>query len=79
VEIESGVPSEETKLRRKRVELSGAKSIKFKRATHAEELFGLLTEWGILLGAEHDADDEDADEPDHGSPALAGGTGRHAT
>lgn len=65
--------------RGKRVELSGTKSIKFKRATHAEEVFGLLTEWGILLGAEHDADAEDAFEPDHGPAAFAGSAGRHAT
>lgn len=50
--------------RGKRVELTGTKSIKFNRATHAEEVYSLLTEWGILRRVEEDADDgEDLVEP----------------
>jgi hypothetical protein len=35
--------------RGKRVELSGTNKIKFKRATHAEDVFQYLRNWGILL------------------------------
>lgn len=35
-------------LRGKRVELAGANSVKFKRATHAEEVFGYLRDWKLL-------------------------------
>jgi hypothetical protein len=45
--------------RGKRVELSGSNRIKFKRATHAEDIFSLLLDWGILLTEE---DHADADE-----------------
>lgn len=38
--------------RGKRVEISGPNKIKFKRATHAEDIFGLLADWGILLDDE---------------------------
>jgi hypothetical protein len=35
--------------RGKRVELSGSNRVKFKRATHAEEVFRYLSNWGVLL------------------------------
>ena len=35
--------------RGKRVEMSGTNRIKFKRATHAEDVFRYLKDWGILL------------------------------
>jgi hypothetical protein len=35
--------------RGKRVELSGTNKIKFKRATHAEEVFRYLRNWGIII------------------------------
>lgn len=35
--------------RGKRVELSGANTVKFRRATHAEEVFRYLRDWGIVL------------------------------
>ncbi len=63
--------------RGKRVEISGPNKIKFKRTTHAEEVFALLADWGILL------DDEVAVES-RAAPAglvgvadrTAGGNGR---
>jgi len=36
--------------RGKRVELAGSNTVKFKRATHAEEVFGYLKNWGIVKG-----------------------------
>ena len=36
--------------RGKRVELAGTNKAKFKRATHAEDVFRYLRNWGILLG-----------------------------
>lgn len=45
--------------RGKRVELTGSNTIKFKRAKHAEDIFSLLGEWGIMLSEE---DHADADE-----------------
>jgi hypothetical protein len=42
--------------RGKRIELSGPNKIKFKRATHAKEVFDLLKEWGLLVGEEEDGD-----------------------
>lgn len=35
--------------RGKRIELSGTNKIKFKRATHAEEVFRYLRNWGIVI------------------------------
>jgi hypothetical protein len=35
--------------RGKRVELSGTNKIKFKRATHAEEVFSYLSNWGVVI------------------------------
>lgn len=35
--------------RGKRVELSGSNKVKFKRATHAEEVFRYLNNWGVVL------------------------------
>ncbi|MDP9272145.1 MAG: hypothetical protein M3O93_01220 [Chloroflexota bacterium] len=35
--------------RGKRVELSGSNKVKFKRATHAEEVFRYLNSWGVVL------------------------------
>ena len=35
--------------RGKRVELSGTNKVKFKRATHAEEVFRYLVNWGVVL------------------------------
>ncbi|RLC09438.1 MAG: hypothetical protein DRH43_08295 [Deltaproteobacteria bacterium] len=35
--------------RGKRIELSGTNKIKFKRATHAEEVFRYLSNWGIVI------------------------------
>ena len=35
--------------RGKRVELSGSNKVKFKRATHAEEVFRYLGNWGVVL------------------------------
>lgn len=57
--------------RGKRIELSGTKSVSFNRATHADEVVNLLTEWGLLLGSE---DREDVTEPDDEEPAFAGST-----
>lgn len=34
--------------RGKRVHLSGSNSVKFKRATHADEVFGYLRAWGVI-------------------------------
>jgi hypothetical protein len=36
--------------RGKRVELSGSNKVKFKRATHAEDVFRYLNNWGVVLG-----------------------------
>ncbi len=36
-------------LRGKRIELSGTNKIKFKRATHAEDVFRYLKNWGIVV------------------------------
>mgnify|MGYP007111979272 FL=1 len=35
--------------RGKRIELSGTNKIKFKRATHAEDVFRYLRNWGIII------------------------------
>jgi hypothetical protein len=35
--------------RGKRIELSGTNKIKFKRATHAEDVFRYLRNWGIVI------------------------------
>lgn len=35
--------------RGKRVELAGANTVKFKRATHAEEVFRYLRDWGVVI------------------------------
>lgn len=53
--------------RGKRVELAGPNRIKFKRATHAEDVFQLLREWGLLL-----EQDEDAAELRAASAAFVG-------
>ncbi|MGH9892432.1 MAG: hypothetical protein ACREA0_10690, partial [bacterium] len=36
--------------RGKRVELAGTNKVKFKRATHAEDVFRYLKNWGIVKG-----------------------------
>jgi len=36
--------------RGKRVELAGTNKVSFKRATHAEDIFRYLTNWGIVVG-----------------------------
>ncbi len=36
--------------RGKRVELAGTNTVKFRRATHADEVFRYLTNWGVLIG-----------------------------
>lgn len=61
--------------RGKRVELSGSNRIKFKRATHAEEIFSLLLDWGILL-TEHDH--ADTAELRDAKAAFAGSANRLA-
>ena len=53
--------------RGKRVEISAPNRIKFKRATHAEDVFQLLEDWGLLV----DEDDEDAAELRAASVAFA--------
>jgi len=55
--------------RGKRVELAGPNRIKFKRATHAEDVFQLLRDCGILL-----EEDEDAAELRVASAAFVGGS-----
>jgi hypothetical protein len=55
--------------RGKRVELSGPNRIKFKRATHADDVFRILKESGLLRAEE---DDEDAAEVRAASIAFAG-------
>jgi len=57
--------------RGKRIELSGTKSVSFNRATHADEVVNLITEWGLLLGSE---DREDIVEPDLEASAFVGST-----
>ena len=36
--------------RGKRVELAGTNTVKFRRATHADEVFRYLTTWGVVIG-----------------------------
>ncbi len=36
--------------RGKRVELAGTNTVKFRRATHADEVFRYLTNWGVVIG-----------------------------
>lgn len=55
--------------RGKRVELSGPNKIKFKRATHAEDVFRILKDSGLLRAEE---DDEDVAELRAASIAYAG-------
>jgi hypothetical protein len=57
--------------RGKRVEVSGPNKIKFKRATHAEDVFQLLRDWELLLVEE---EDEDAVELRVASAAFVGGS-----
>jgi len=66
--------------RGKRVELGAPNRIKFRRATHAEDVFNLLMDWGILRH------NEDATEPlaspteRHGlAPRILSGNGRLST
>jgi len=42
--------------RGKRVELSGPNKLKFKRATHADDVFQLLKDWCLLVTEEEDED-----------------------
>lgn len=58
--------------RGKRVEVSGSNKIKFKRATHAEDIFRLLADCGILL----DESDEDTAELRAASAAFFGSPDR---
>lgn len=58
-------------MRGKRVELTGSNSIKFKRSTHAEEIFFLLKEWGIMLSEQ---DHADADELHDAQAPFVGST-----
>ena len=59
--------------RGKRVELSGCNKVKFNRATHADDVFALLKEWGLLK-----ADDEDEEpEAGHAVATRAGAAARN--
>jgi hypothetical protein len=61
--------------RGKRVELSGENKVKFNRATHADEVFALLAEWGLRIVDEvedEEASPSDITERDTGAPAHDG-------
>ena len=64
--------------RGKRVELSGPNKIKFNRATHAEEVFRLLREWGILLTHDDEEEERPAADAVGAGPASFAHDGRAA-
>ncbi|MEX0678371.1 MAG: hypothetical protein WD063_14920 [Pirellulales bacterium] len=50
--------------RGKRIQLSGQNKIKFNRATHADDIFRLLTNWELLISHEDEIEDETPREVD---------------
>jgi hypothetical protein len=66
--------------RGKRVELSDPNKVKFKRATHAKEVFELLKAWELLSDESEDEEgDEDIIELHSASAAFAGSADIAAT
>jgi hypothetical protein len=59
--------------RGKRVELNGSNKITFNRATHADDVFQLLRDWGVMLTNEiEETGAENAAQLDSGAPSRDG-------